>query len=189
MPNRWPRRCAPAGACDGPTGNNGWPGRRAPAAEVRERNRMERNVAYIALFAALIAVLGLVPQITLMSGVPITAQSLGVMLCGAVLGARKGALAVLLFLVLVFLGLPLLSGDKLETRMKAVALERDKIRARERATPPLEPQMAGRPARPAAVPAAAVTRCISAMPQCTVTKQKRRPDRSGRPLVIRLAKP
>ena len=48
---------------------------------------MERNVAYIALFAALIAVLGLVPQITLMSGVPITAQSLGVMLCGAVLGA------------------------------------------------------------------------------------------------------
>ena len=73
---------------------------------------MERNVAYIALFAALIAVLGLVPQITLMSGVPITAQSLGVMLCGAVLGARKGALAVLLFLVLVFLGLPLLSGGR-----------------------------------------------------------------------------
>ncbi|WP_145103984.1 biotin transporter BioY [Cereibacter sediminicola] len=73
---------------------------------------MERNVAYVALFAALIAVLGLVPQITLMSGVPITAQSLGVMLCGAVLGARKGALAVLLFLVLVFLGLPLLSGGR-----------------------------------------------------------------------------
>ncbi|RHZ92552.1 BioY family transporter [Cereibacter sphaeroides] len=73
---------------------------------------MERNVTLIALFAALIAVLGLVPQITLMSGVPVTAQSLGVMLCGAVLGARRGALAVLLFLVLVFLGLPLLSGGR-----------------------------------------------------------------------------
>ncbi|MCE6961260.1 biotin transporter BioY [Cereibacter sphaeroides] len=73
---------------------------------------MERNVTLIALFAALIAVLGLVPQITLMSGVPITAQSLGVMLCGTVLGGRRGALAVLLFLVLVFLGLPLLSGGR-----------------------------------------------------------------------------
>ena len=73
---------------------------------------MERNITHIALFAALIAVLGLVPKIDLISGVPITAQSLGVMLCGAVLGARKGALAVLLFLVLVFLGLPLLSGGR-----------------------------------------------------------------------------
>lgn len=73
---------------------------------------MERNVSHIALFAALIAVLGLVPQITLISGVPITAQSLGVMLCGTVLGARRGALAVLLFLALVALGLPLLSGGR-----------------------------------------------------------------------------
>ena len=73
---------------------------------------MERSVTQVALFAALIAVLGLVPQITLITGVPITAQSLGVMLCGTVLGARKGALAVLLFLLLVMLGLPLLSGGR-----------------------------------------------------------------------------
>ncbi len=73
---------------------------------------MERNLTHIALFAALIAVLGLVPQITLVSGVPITAQSLGVMLCGTVLGARRGALAVLLFLVLVAIGLPILSGGR-----------------------------------------------------------------------------
>lgn len=73
---------------------------------------MERNVAYVALFAALIAVLGLVPKIDLISGVPITAQSLGVMLCGTVLGAKRGALAVLLFLFLVVLGLPLLSGGR-----------------------------------------------------------------------------
>jgi biotin transport system substrate-specific component len=73
---------------------------------------MERNLTHIALFAGLIAVLGLVPQISLASGVPITAQSLGIMLCGTVLGARRGALAVLLFLALVAAGLPLLSGGR-----------------------------------------------------------------------------
>ena len=73
---------------------------------------MERNLTHIALFAALIAVLGLVPKIDLAAGVPITAQSLGVMLCGTVLGAKRGALAVLLFLTLVAVGLPLLSGGR-----------------------------------------------------------------------------
>lgn len=73
---------------------------------------MERNLTNIALFAALIAVLGLVPKIDLISGVPITAQSLGIMLCGTVLGAKRGALAVLLFLALVAVGLPLLSGGR-----------------------------------------------------------------------------
>ncbi|MDQ2064912.1 biotin transporter BioY [Xinfangfangia sp. CPCC 101601] len=73
---------------------------------------MERSLTHIALFAALIAVLGLVPQITLGAGVPITAQTLGVMLCGTVLGARRGALAVLLFMALVAAGLPLLSGGR-----------------------------------------------------------------------------
>ncbi|OYU20142.1 MAG: BioY family transporter [Rhodobacteraceae bacterium PARR1] len=73
---------------------------------------MERSLSHIALFAALIAVLGFVPQIMLPFGVPITAQSLGIMLCGTVLGAKRGALAVLLFLALVAIGLPLLSGGR-----------------------------------------------------------------------------
>jgi biotin transport system substrate-specific component len=73
---------------------------------------MEKSLTQVALFAALIAILGLIPKIDLISGVPITAQSLGVMLCGTVLGARKGALAVLLFLGLVAAGLPLLSGGR-----------------------------------------------------------------------------
>ena len=73
---------------------------------------MEKNIAYIALFAALIAVLGLIPKITLAFGVPITAQSLGVMLCGTVLGAKRGALAALLFVLLVAMGLPLLAGGR-----------------------------------------------------------------------------
>jgi biotin transport system substrate-specific component len=73
---------------------------------------LERNLTHIAMFAALIAVLGLVPKVDLAAGVPITAQSLGVMLCGTVLGARRGGLAVVLFLVLVAAGLPLLSGGR-----------------------------------------------------------------------------
>jgi biotin transport system substrate-specific component len=73
---------------------------------------MEKNLTHIALFAALIAVLGLVPKIDLAAGVPITAQSLGVMLCGTVLGSKRGALAVLLFLALTAIGLPLLSGGR-----------------------------------------------------------------------------
>lgn len=73
---------------------------------------MERNLTHIALFAALIAILGLIPPITLAFGVPITAQSLGIMLCGTVLGARRGFLAVLLFVVLVAAGLPLLAGGR-----------------------------------------------------------------------------
>jgi len=73
---------------------------------------MERNVTHIALFAALVAVLGLVPPIMLATGVPITAQSLGIMLCGTVLGARRGGLAVLVFLALVAVGLPILSGGR-----------------------------------------------------------------------------
>jgi len=70
---------------------------------------MERNLTLVALFAALIAALALIPKFTLGFGVPITAQSLGIMLCGTVLGAKRGALAVLLFLLLVALGLPLLA--------------------------------------------------------------------------------
>ncbi|WP_128253471.1 biotin transporter BioY [Falsirhodobacter deserti] len=73
---------------------------------------MERNIALIALFAALIAVLSTVPQIHLPLGVPITAQSLGVMLCGTVLGARRGALAVALYLAVAAMGLPILAGGR-----------------------------------------------------------------------------
>ena len=72
-----------------------------------------RDLAYVALFAAIVAVLGQIPPVPVPGiPVPITAQTLGVMLAGAVLGARRGFLAVLLFLVLVAVGLPLLSGGR-----------------------------------------------------------------------------
>lgn len=72
-----------------------------------------RDLAQIAIFAALIAALGLPGPLAIGAvAVPITFQTLGVMLAGAILGARKGFFAVLLFLVLTAAGLPLLSGGR-----------------------------------------------------------------------------
>lgn len=70
-----------------------------------------RDIVYIALFAALMAAVNLVPAIQVgFLPVPITAQTLGVMLAGCLIGARRGGLAILLFVLLVALGLPLLAG-------------------------------------------------------------------------------
>jgi biotin transport system substrate-specific component len=72
-----------------------------------------RDLALIAIFAGIVAALGIVPAVTPPGfSVPITAQSLGAMLAGAVIGARRGSLSVLLLLVLVAIGLPLLAGGR-----------------------------------------------------------------------------
>ncbi|MEL4356990.1 MULTISPECIES: biotin transporter BioY [unclassified Luteococcus] len=72
-----------------------------------------RDLALIAVFAGITAVLGFLPPIhTGLSPVPITAQSLGVMLAGAILGARRGMLSQLLLMVLVAVGLPFLAGGR-----------------------------------------------------------------------------
>jgi biotin transport system substrate-specific component len=77
------------------------------------RRSTARDLAQIAIFAALIAALGLPGTITVGStGVPITLQSLGIMLTGGILGARKGFLAVAVFLLLTTAGLPLLAGGR-----------------------------------------------------------------------------
>ncbi len=71
---------------------------------------MERNLTHVALFAALIAALGLIPRFEIAPGLGITAQSMGVMLCGTVLGARLGFLAAGLFVLVLLLGLPIWAG-------------------------------------------------------------------------------
>jgi biotin transport system substrate-specific component len=70
------------------------------------------QLTLVSLFAALIAVFGLVPKIDLPLGVPITLQTLGVMLAGCLLGPKRALQALLLFLAAVALGLPLLSGGR-----------------------------------------------------------------------------
>lgn len=72
-----------------------------------------QDIAYVALFAAMTAVLGLAGTIyPLGVSVPITAQSMGAMLAGSILGSKRGAASQILFLLLVAAGLPLLAGGR-----------------------------------------------------------------------------
>lgn len=66
-----------------------------------------RDLALIAAFCALIVAL-MVVKIPV-GPAPIVLQNLGVVLAGAVLGARRGFLAVLLFVVLALAGMPVLA--------------------------------------------------------------------------------
>lgn len=72
-----------------------------------------KDTVSVALFAALIVVLSLMPPIPVPAlPVPITLQTLGVMLAGCLLGPARGAAAVLLYLVLAAIGLPVLPGGR-----------------------------------------------------------------------------
>ena len=72
-----------------------------------------KDIVYIALFAALTAALGLFPSFPLpVTGVPLTVQSMGPLLAGTILGAKRGFLSQALFVVLVAVGLPVLSGGR-----------------------------------------------------------------------------
>jgi len=72
-----------------------------------------RDMMFVSLFAAIIGVMAFFPPIMLpVIPVPITAQTLGVMLAGGLLGARRGGLSLLLFVALVAVGVPLLAGGR-----------------------------------------------------------------------------
>jgi biotin transport system substrate-specific component len=72
-----------------------------------------QSLALVAVFAALIAASAIVPGIPVGSfGVPITLQTLAVMLTGLVLGGSRAAAAVALYLVVAFAGLPIFSGGR-----------------------------------------------------------------------------
>ena len=69
------------------------------------------DLALIATFAALIAVCAVSAALPFgVNGVPITLQIFGIYLAGAVLGARRGFLATLLYLVVGAAGLPIFAG-------------------------------------------------------------------------------
>ena len=72
--------------------------------------RSSRDLALVSVFVGVVAALGLVPPLFANGAVPITAQSMGVMLAGAILGARRGFVSMVVFVLLVAAGLPLLSG-------------------------------------------------------------------------------
>lgn len=70
------------------------------------RSNVATDVAMIAVFAAFIAVCAQFALPFSVNGVEFSLQVFAVLLCGAVLGARRGFLAVLLYLVIGAAGLP-----------------------------------------------------------------------------------
>lgn len=68
------------------------------------------NVALVSVFAGFIAASTLWGGIPLGTGVPVTLQTLAVVLAGAVLGPWRGAAAVVIYLVLGTAGAPIFAG-------------------------------------------------------------------------------
>ena len=66
-----------------------------------------RDLTYIAACAALLAVCS---WISIPTVVPFTLQTLGVFLTLGLLGGKRGTLAVLAFILMAAIGLPVLSG-------------------------------------------------------------------------------
>ncbi|WP_078391817.1 biotin transporter BioY [Shouchella patagoniensis] len=72
-----------------------------------------KNLSMIAMMTAITAVLGAVPPIVVpITPIPITIQSIAPMLAGAILGAKRGALSMILFIILIACSVPLLSGGR-----------------------------------------------------------------------------
>ena len=69
------------------------------------------DVAYVAVFAALIGALALIPTV-MIGAVPFSFPLIGVALAGLCLGPWRGALAALLYVVAGTAGLPIFSGGK-----------------------------------------------------------------------------
>ncbi|WP_019137357.1 biotin transporter BioY [Cellulomonas massiliensis] len=79
---------------------------------VERRGSAATDAALVATFAAFVAVCAILPGIPTGVGVPVTLQTLAVMLTGMVLGWRRGFLAVALYVVLGLAGLPIFSGGR-----------------------------------------------------------------------------
>ncbi|MHA2789181.1 biotin transporter BioY [Corynebacterium sp. S7] len=77
------------------------------------------DIAYVAVFAALLIVLAFVSIPVGTAGIPIVLQNAACILAGLVLGARRGFLSVLLFLALGLIGIPVLAGGR--TTLAALA--------------------------------------------------------------------
>jgi len=73
-----------------------------------------RDLVSIALFAAFIIALGLIPALAIpvLPGVPITMQGIGFMLSGAFLGGKRAFLCACIIWLLVAAGLPILAGGR-----------------------------------------------------------------------------
>lgn len=74
------------------------------------KNKMQlKEMVNIGMFTAVLAVLSIL-QIPMPSGIPITMQTFAVALCGCTLGWKKGAMAVIIYLLIGMIGFPVFAG-------------------------------------------------------------------------------
>lgn len=71
------------------------------------RTSSTTDLALVATFAAVIGVCAILPAIKGVANVPYTLQMFGIFLAAAVLGAKRGSLAVLLYLAVATAGVPI----------------------------------------------------------------------------------
>ena len=72
-----------------------------------------KDLVLVALFTAMIIVLGLIPPVPVpWVPVPVTLQTFGVMLAGLILGSWRGGLVVLTYVLIAILGVPVLPGGR-----------------------------------------------------------------------------
>lgn len=70
-------------------------------------SRKTKDISLIALFSAIIVICSL---ITIPSAIPFTLQTFAVFLCLNILGAKKGLISILIYILLGVAGLPVFSG-------------------------------------------------------------------------------
>lgn len=80
-----------------------------PAAPPARRSSPATDLALVTTFAAVIGVCAILPAINGVANVPFTLQMFGVFLAGAVLGAKRGFIAVALYLAVATAGVPIFS--------------------------------------------------------------------------------
>lgn len=81
----------------------------APPAPAPTRSRAT-DLALVAVMAGLVAACAVAPPVPTGVGVPVTLQTFAVLLAGLVLGARRGAAAVALYVLVGLAGVPVLAG-------------------------------------------------------------------------------
>ena len=77
--------------------------------QTEARKVKTKDMIYIAIFAAIIAVMAQI-SIPMPSGVPMTLQTLAVPLAGLVLGAKRGTIATVVYVLLGAIGVPVFAG-------------------------------------------------------------------------------
>ncbi len=77
-----------------------------------KRSRYIRDMCYIALFAALLAICSWLYFTVPGTDIPVTLQTLGVCMAAGVLGLKRGAICITVYILLGICGVPVFSGYK-----------------------------------------------------------------------------